>query len=309
LFTRTFDRRWRIVACAAALALIANWVRVVGLVLIGNATRMRSPLMKEHELFGWVIFTAAMVLFFIMAGRIERGGRSIAMEQPSVPDSAALATGPRAAQPAWLNPVALAAVLTGPLLLMSIRLLPNALVVASPIPGIVAGDAWRISDSAHVSETHPIPPRAWRPAFRGQDSHQRFVWQRGADSVVVDRLVFRNEHQGAELVGGANRVSPDSLIVQNGFFGPLDDSARIVGQAIVRENGRAVLIWYWYRVAGIATSSATKAKLLGLVAFLQRTEGGEAVFVSTPCDAKACAEAAARLFGFVTGRSFPGSTP
>ena len=102
-------------------------------------------------------------------------------------------------------------------------------------------------------------------------------------------------------------MAPDSVIAQEGSFGPLDASTRIVEQAIIRESGRAVLVWYWYRVAGVATSSTMKAKLLGLLAFLRRTEGGEAVFVSTPCDRGDCTGAVARLFEFVTGR--PLQTP
>jgi exosortase len=305
LFTKSFGLRWRIVALAAALALVANWVRVIGLVLIGNATRMTSPLMEDHELFGWVIFAVAMALLFLLAGRLERSQRLQKTERSMLASGDALSTEPSTTGPSWLLPATTAAVLAGPLLLLGVRLMPNALQVSEQIPGIVAGDAWAVVDSDVVTSSQPILPGVWRPAFAGQDIHRRVVWRQERDSVVVDRLVFRSEHQGAELVGGANRVAPDSAVLQDGSFGPLDASSRIVRQAIVRENGRAVLVWYWYRVAGVATSSATKAKLLGLVAFFRRSEGGEAVFVSTSCDGGACADAAARLFRFVTGRSLP----
>lgn len=40
------------------LGLFANWVRIYALVLIGYETEMTSSLMKDHEMFGWVLFSA-----------------------------------------------------------------------------------------------------------------------------------------------------------------------------------------------------------------------------------------------------------
>lgn len=52
---------WRMVltvTCAAALGLLANWVRIILLIFIGYFTEMQSSLMSDHESFGWIVFAA-----------------------------------------------------------------------------------------------------------------------------------------------------------------------------------------------------------------------------------------------------------
>lgn len=46
---------------ACALGLIANWLRIYLLVLIGYHTEMQSSLMHDHETFGWVLFACLLV--------------------------------------------------------------------------------------------------------------------------------------------------------------------------------------------------------------------------------------------------------
>ena len=41
---------------AAALGLLANWIRIFILVLIGYESKMESSLMANHEYFGWFVF-------------------------------------------------------------------------------------------------------------------------------------------------------------------------------------------------------------------------------------------------------------
>lgn len=48
-------------AIAAALGLIANWLRIYLLVLIGYYTDMQSSLMHDHETFGWILFAFIMM--------------------------------------------------------------------------------------------------------------------------------------------------------------------------------------------------------------------------------------------------------
>lgn len=54
------DYRWRgwlvLLAGAMLLGLIANWVRIFILVVIGYETEMQSALLTDHELLGWVVY-------------------------------------------------------------------------------------------------------------------------------------------------------------------------------------------------------------------------------------------------------------
>ncbi|MBL0937501.1 MAG: exosortase [Gemmatimonadaceae bacterium] len=301
MFTKSSRARWRIVALAALSALVANWIRVIGLVLIGNATRMQSSLMQDHELFGWVIFGAAMMVFFMLASRIERRyPQDTGAQTTTLPHTSER-------RPSWLVPVATVCAVAGPLLLYGVRLQTNAPVFAPVIGGIVADARWIALPTVPSSNDArgAVDSNKWEPQFVGQSSHEVHLWHQGVDTIRVDRVVYTSERQGAELVGAGSQVAADSIVLAQRLVGPLDQTARTARQVVVREGKRARVIWGWYRVAGMETSSAGKAKLMSLLAFLKRQEGGEGVFVSTPCDAGDCSKASARLFQFVTGRELP----
>ena len=48
-------------AIALALGLLANWLRIYLLVLIGYHTEMQSSLMSDHESFGWIVFACILI--------------------------------------------------------------------------------------------------------------------------------------------------------------------------------------------------------------------------------------------------------
>lgn len=66
---------WRqtilVLVIATALGLLANWLRIFLLVLIGYYTEMQSSLMQNHETFGWAVFVLIMLpaLYFAPVNR------------------------------------------------------------------------------------------------------------------------------------------------------------------------------------------------------------------------------------------------
>jgi exosortase len=56
---------------AVILGLVANWLRIYLLVLIGYHTEMQSSLISDHETFGWVLFACLLVpaIYFSPIGR------------------------------------------------------------------------------------------------------------------------------------------------------------------------------------------------------------------------------------------------
>lgn len=47
-----------LIAIAMLLGMVANWIRILGLVIIAYQSDMQSSLMDEHELYGWLIYAA-----------------------------------------------------------------------------------------------------------------------------------------------------------------------------------------------------------------------------------------------------------
>src|SRR4029077_4676824 len=66
----SLGRRVRLVASMVAVALIANWIRVLALVQIGYSTDMRHVLVsRDHLEFGWALFVLVLVAFVWLATR------------------------------------------------------------------------------------------------------------------------------------------------------------------------------------------------------------------------------------------------
>src|SRR5690606_14047274 len=72
-----------VLVIAVALGLVANWLRIYLLVLIGYLTDMQSSLMRDHETFGWIIFAMIMVPTVYFAPVVRRQLPVIVIPKPS----------------------------------------------------------------------------------------------------------------------------------------------------------------------------------------------------------------------------------
>ncbi|MEQ1855739.1 MAG: exosortase C-terminal domain/associated protein EpsI [Longimicrobiales bacterium] len=295
LYAYSFVPRWRtriaVLGLSAAIAILGNWVRVTALVVIGHATEMQSGLMEGHLTFGWAIFLVGLLAFFPLAGVVERRG---ALRWPS-PAAPALAVGAGGANRRALLRSALPAsmvVAMGPLLYLVIGVLPRREVPPSNVLGSV--------DTGWVLRAgEPARGTSWQPVFPLPDEADSAIWTNGSASVLLDRLVYHGQSQDAELVGYGSRIAPDSAVVIERLFGQVGPERRLVNEAIVREGGGHRLVWYWYRVGGVETQSAARAKMLEVWAFIRRATTSELIALSTPCGPTDCADASRTLSSFL----------
>jgi exosortase/archaeosortase family protein len=290
-------RRSRVltVLLAAVIALVGNWLRVAGLVLVGHLSEMKAGLIADHVAYGFVIFGFGMLLFFYLAPRLERvadkaaGSKGAGItEEPGVgaPDSgdtigravpALIGGGRRAA-------TATALAVLGPVLLFSVRALPAAQTSIATLADIADGVGWEVTDSGAGFE--------WSPAFRGAQDHERVWFTDGIRRVAGDRFVYTEQRPEAKLIGWPNRIAQGDAIVDDRVIGHSDGvDRRLIRQAVVRTEDGAMLVWYWYRVGGRDTFSKVHAKALEVPAFLQRRRSSELIAFSTLCGPTDCAEA------------------
>jgi EpsI family protein len=301
MYALLFLQRWRsrvqVVLVAVILSIVANWIRVFGLILIGHQTRMQSTLMQDHATYGWLVFLASLPVLFVVAGRIE--AREVAAA-PSTPahasrDGSAASTPARSVSRLALL-LATAAAISGPVAYQGISRLPRRGVPPAHAVGINPPPSWSRQGAASAGSR-------WTPGFEGATERRIEHWLRQSTAVQVDRMIYTTQAQGAEMISSENRLAPDSAILAERSAGPLDRQSRIVREAIVRDAAGVRLVWYWYRVADTEVPSAGKAKALELVAFLKRNPASEIVIVSTPCAPADCRDAGSALLEFVVGRS------
>lgn len=299
LFVQGRKLGFRIIAVAAALSIVGNWVRVFGLSVIASVTQMQSPLVRDHGWYGWVIFAVFMAGFFAIAQRLEQRDQVVEEDTVSRMTDRVQQSNGSLSWGHWGAAVAIA--LSAPLLLTLLRYrpMPEAVEMAIPV-GVAAHTPWKHLPAAQQG--------AWQPGFSGSVRHSAAYWNNNQDTLRIDRYFYRSGRQEGKLVGSANRVAADSVLLGSRMVGPLDASARTVAEAAIRNGNSVTLVWYWYRVAGVTTAQPLRAKLLELLTFFSNGSPAELLAVSVRCHDSSCENARRALYNFVTGKVFPENT-
>lgn len=314
LFLKTWKARGVAVLVAALLAIVSNWLRVFGLILIGHFTKMQSPLIESHGTYGWLIFAVVLFTFFFAARHIEAWDEVLHAEETAAQPAVATAAATRrprrrtAVSQSWaavLVPTGMA--LIGPFFLLAATGMPAADASPASAPGMAPGAEWQ----RMPAETAPFAGdsiKPWSPAYRGAGEHRVEQWvDSGATQIAVqvDRLLYADQTQGRELVNSENRVARPIDKAGEGLAGPLDELGRRVNVTAVRTPEGVRLVWSWFYVAGVNSHYANEAKLLELVAFATRASASELVAVSTLCGTENCEAASRTLYRFVVGKEQP----
>jgi exosortase len=294
LYAHLMLRNWvaqAAVLCAAAgMAMVANWIRVSALIVIGHVTEMQSGLIADHGAFGWMIFTIGLVPFFMVARQIEKRLDSGIPSPPSAPP----VDGHQYRQVLRRALLATSAAAVGPVVFYAVSVMPTR-----PAPW----DSVALAGSAGWAEVigSPARPFPWHPEYQGAARHETPVFTDGAAQVYVDRFVFQRQSQGAKLIGYPNRLADPRVILDERVVGPVNPARdRWVRQAIVASPDGAVLTWFWYRVGRSEAADRIHAKVLEVPAFFTRNRTAEFVAISTPCGPEDCA-GAFRILASFTG--------
>lgn len=334
LYAHLFVTRWRtrlaVVAVAVGLAIVGNWIRVTGLVIIGDATDMQWAYLEDHGTYGWIIFIVVMVIFFPIAGYLTkretaalRAARERSAEGPAAPTTAAatgadddanaaadedatVAAGEEAASPSI--PPAPAASPAGAAAFRNRALLATGLAVLGPLTFFALSAAPAASLEAGAEPTggdgwtrQPAPdsaPNGWAPAFPTPDRRREAVWSDGSTELHQLVLVYESQEQGRELVGADSRIARSrDLAFDRSLW--IAEKEVLVREALVRTPDGPVVVWYWYEVAGVRAAYGFQAKALELWAFVRRRPAAALVTLSTECVSDGCQVERAALRDFV----------
>jgi EpsI family protein len=182
--------RLKLLALAAVLGVLMNWVRVYTIILQGHLTDMQGYLVKvDHYKFGWVLFAVLLVIFFWLARRIAPD--PIAEPAPA----ASLATSTGFGKSLVGLAVSLAAMLSGPALAQAASRMAGPGEAALTLPA--AANGWAGPGVADPS---------WMPRYFGQDAVVQGTYERGPAAVSVYLNAYLYQAQGHELVFYENDV-------------------------------------------------------------------------------------------------------
>ncbi len=299
LYAHLFLDRWRtrieVMALGGIIAIVGNWVRVTGVILVGHFSHMQSSLVHHHGTFGWVVFGGAFLfVFFPWAHHLDKRDRAAGGSgpPPAEPEPPAHRATRGVALPELV--LATAVALVGPLLYFGAGALPTRPAELVPLPAPPA--EWTELPASHER------PFDWTPGFRDPDVTRATGWTNGSAQVYRDETLYREERQGRELIGEGTGIAPSSYLLSERVLW-LRGNDLWVRQAVVALPNRSVLlVWYWYRVGGVRAVSSGWAKVLSLVGFFRRRPASEVISVSTLCAKDDCREALATLQSFLGSR-------
>jgi EpsI family protein len=255
---RSAVRRTVFIVLAAAVPLVANWVRAYLTAMIGHVFGNEYSVGLAHILYGWVFFGVVVAILFTIGSFWREDNASLIRARP-LDGSWPPRNGHR-----------------------SVR---GMLVLAASAVLFVAG-AWRSLDAAMQSEINdrrvallPLeatngwhrletPITDWRPRYIGQSGeiHQTFVSSQGAIGVYIAYYV--RLAQDRELISSGNTlVRADDVRWKQTALGSAnldsaDASLKARSAELAGANGSRLEVLQWYWIGGWFTANPYFAKVL-----------------------------------------------
>jgi exosortase/archaeosortase family protein len=234
---------WRIrirqLALMAALAVLANWVRVYTIIQAGYLTNMQSYLVRvSHYGFGWCVFAVALFAFFWL----------VPLVGPAVESAPAGAAAPLAQPFSVRSEAAALMVVVAILAVLPLASTLLRLVHAAVPPGAAVTQAADPSASWQAAPEDAGSP--WRPVFAQADLLQQQAFRNAAgDTVEVLAVAYGVQRQDAKLVGAGSSLLGDGLEARAERVASSSRGA-FRETEVVDATGARSLIWWRFDVAG-----------------------------------------------------------
>ena len=264
-------------ALAVAVPVGANFLRAYGIMMIAHLSDNRIAAGVDHLVYGWVFFTAVMLLLLWIGARFADLSLDDAPAAPA-PAAAPVVAAPRSARPI----LALGALLlAAPLLIQSLTA-PDRAAPSPPAD-------WTLAAPAGWSPL--APPEDWTPNLQKTDRLYRFAWEREGRRVDLVLGYYAYERPGAEAGQSTNRFEDDDIWVRSrlsgGELGGLPVRLEDLSHARIHEGrgasfaSRLVGVWYW--TGGAFSADARRAGFNAMRGRLTgETQAAAIVGLSTP---------------------------
>jgi exosortase A len=281
------------VACVAAgllISILANQVRVFGIIGLAEITQRQMDIVNDHLFYGWVFFMAVIMASMAIGLKFAdppRAPAAVRARPLGRPRPAALAAVCLAilgvaggAQASYSLPFADA---------------PDAPKVIVTLPDAVAG--WR----------QVAPTATWSPEFAQADLAGRWAFARNGRRIDVFIAYYWQQSDGHKATDMTNDLVGPGRWTR---LGSAHRTARIAGTPLDVTATRLAhptfpqrLVWSWYWLAGRQTADPLMARLLGVPARLRGDARAAAVALAID-EGPDPAEAEALLADFLAAGPF-----
>lgn len=256
------------------LSFIANWVRVLVVILLGDFTQMKHPWVNDHANLGWAIYLVlVLVPFFVISRYVPLASLAV----PAGSASQRYASGESSSRKRTLQVLAAIALFLTPLAFQWLGAVSTENAVPPTLPRQV-GDWKAVPDVAN----------GWKPAFMNSTATWTQAYQRGSNVVRLNLVWYQQQEQGAELINITNTVA-DGVTWQLEPASEMELVAndKLTVQAVTVAAAKKERVWYWYDVGGYLSSNEYRAKINQVLAFMSGRGDARLVSISAPCS-EAC---------------------
>lgn len=271
---RSYARRAVFMVAAAAVPLVANWLRAYLIVMVGHLSNNEYAAGVDHLVYGWIFFGIVILLmFWIGSFWREDDEPRAAMTRY---ETAAL----RSKIPRGCVIAAVLAVIVGTMWRPVDLLIESRMSATEPSLEALAGENGWVSAASSAT--------AWQPRFIAPTAQLQQSFVKGDRRVGLYIAYYSRQGQGHELVNSENvlvtskdtawrEVSAGSRL-QTWNGAPLE-----VRTVELQSQDTRLVVRHWFWVNGKATASDYAAKaLLALAKLFAGDDDSVAVMIYTP---------------------------
>jgi EpsI family protein len=266
-------------------ALIANWIRVFFIIVIGHKSDMQHAIVNDHSNFGWLVFAALFLplLFFchkLLPVPLKKSTIS-AISSPTEIESALIRNNrPKQFLTALLL-ATLVLIITDPLSPQNIKSERLSSGIKLPKVNIHWTGPTTLNDDSEI------------PLFYGFDEIAYGSYKKNhqvaGETVTMSIIHYQNQQQGSELIHYENKLYNENLWsnVEHKTIILIADNAntkKSINQITLESaNKRRKLIYYWYEIGRYSTTSKIEAKLLQIPSLINQRSDASLYCVSINC--------------------------
>ncbi|WP_019613735.1 exosortase C-terminal domain/associated protein EpsI [Psychromonas ossibalaenae] len=252
---------------AVSIAIIANWIRITVIIIVGSQTHMQHFIVQDHLTFGWFVF-AAGIFPLILIGQANFNEPAVDNSTQSVEQNA---------QPV-LN--------TRYLLLVSAIVLfftSAFLYISSRFDSDYQFTLPAISSYKQLGQVNAASPN-WSPTSTGASSEQFFYFSQGEMLIQVYLANYVRQHQGKEMIFVENSLFNENRWVSAGQEiltikqNPVLNKVNLI--RLRRDTKRSRLIAYWYVNDGHFSADKRRSKWNETIATIKGSPGATLVAIA-----------------------------
>jgi len=256
--------------CALSLAIVANWVRVFILLIVAYIGGVDQPIMKDHDLLGWVVFGALMTPWFFIDNFI-----------PPPPSASTSNTETETKSPlTQTNPAKLVISILSCLILLSTPMVflhytenENHTIKSVELPNKLAGH----------SQTNHIP--TWKIDYPKATKQTRLQYSVNQEKLDVIVLSYDNADKSVELANSTNHIfDQQSWQEIESINWQSKEMPNIKIHITLAKSGYHYKVAYsWYKHGEKFSNTILSSKLSQLLSQFKGTQSSELVVVSKNC--------------------------